>query len=374
MLAMRRLAGVGIATVATVVALAALEGALRLFAGGLLEQVGRDAGSPYSFYRYDAKLGWSSIPGARGTLTRKEFSHEVRINSHGLRGPETGREKPPGVRRIAVLGDSFTWGVGASEQELFTSLVEAALPGTQVLNFGVSGYSPVQHRLLTEKVLSFDPDVVVIVFCLGNDFIDNVQWRRYRYYKPFARLDEKGEVVIDGYPIPYAKRHLQGQGATTFYERLYAYRLLDKAVLSQVPLLNDFGQKGLRLDEGGSDFYRSAATPEVDLAVRINAVLFKGIASTYAARGIPLLVVAGPTKCEYGRCFPDLPQPTDRALRHLQASLAGLRLRLVDPTRELTPDDFWAHDAHWRPSGHKKIADAIVRHLAEILNARSRRE
>lgn len=366
---MKRLAGIGIAVVATIVAMAAVEIALRLFAGGFLGQAGRDTGSPYSFYRYDAELGWSSIPGIHGTLTRTEFSHEVGINSHGLRGPETSREKAPGVRRIAVLGDSFTWGVGASEKEHFTTLVENALPGTQVLNFGVSGYSPVQYHLLTEKVLSFDPDVVVIVFCLGNDFIDNVQWRRYRYYKPFARLDANGEVVLDGYPLPYAKRHLQGERPTAFYERSYVFRLFDQAVLGQISLFNDFGQKGLPLAEGGSDFYRSAGSPEVDLAVRINAGLFRLIASAYSARGIPLVVVAGPTKCEFGRCFPDLPQPTDRALRHLKASLEGLDLRIVDPTRDLTLDDFWAQDAHWRPSGHRKIAGSLVPHLREILKA-----
>jgi hypothetical protein len=367
---MKRLAGIGIAAVATIAALAAVEIALRLFAGGILEQAGRDTGSPYSFYRYDAELGWSSIPGARGTLTRREFSHAVRINGHGLRGPETSREKPPGVRRIAVLGDSFTWGVGASEEELFTSLIEKGLPGTQVLNFGVSGYSPVQYHLLTEKVLSFDPDIVVIVFCLGNDFIDNVQWRRYRYYKPFARLDERGEVVLDGYPIPHAKRHLQGVNReAAFYERSSLFRLFDKAVLSQVGLFNDYGQKGLRLAEGGADFYRAGSSPEVDLAVRINAALFKLIASAYATRRIPLVVVAGPTKCEYGGCFPDLPQPTDRALQHLKTSLEGLDVRLIDPTRDLAPDDFWAHDAHWRPSGHRKIADSVVPHLRQVLKA-----
>jgi hypothetical protein len=44
-------------------------------------------------------------------------------------------------------------------------------------------------------------------------------------------------------------------------------------------------------------------------------------------------------------------------------------VRLIDPTRDLAPDDFWAHDAHWRPSGHRKIADKVVPHLKEVLKA-----
>jgi hypothetical protein len=362
----KRFGGVIVATIATITALAVVESALRLVADGLLSRAEIDTGSPYSFYRYDAELGWASIPSILGTLTRNEFSHEVRINSHGLRGPERTREKPPGVRRIAVLGDSFTWGVGAAEPELFTTLIEKELRGTEVLNFGVAGYSPVQYHLLTEKVLSFHPDVVVVAFCLGNDFIDNVQWRRYRYYKPFARLDEKGEIVLDGYPIPHIRR-LNGQRGGIFYEHSYVYRLIDKAVLSQLNLF-DFGQKGLPLVDTGVDFYRESPPPEVEQAVRINAGLLKLLVSAYAARTVPVVVVAAATKCELGKCFPDLLQPTDRALRHLQASVAGLGVRLVDPTGKLTLDDFWAHDAHWRPSGHRKIADSLVPHLREILD------
>jgi hypothetical protein len=364
---MKLLGGIAVAVVATLAALVGVEVALRLLPGGLLDRPGADRGSPYAFYRYDPQLGWSNIPGGSGKLTRAEFSHDVRINSHGLRGPETSREKPPGVRRIAVLGDSFTWGVGATEPELFTSLIEKSLPGVEVLNFGVSGYSPVQHRLLTEKVLSFAPDAVVVVFCLGNDFIDNVHWRRYGYYKPFAALDEQGAVVLDGYPLPYAKRHLEKERGQAFLERSYVFRLLDKTVLSHVRLLNDFGQKGPRLAEDGSDFYRPASTPEVERAVRVNAGLFRAMAAAYAARGIPLLVVAAPTKCELGQCFRDLSAPTDRALRHLQASLAGLEVQLVDPTPDLTLDDFWTHDAHWRPSGHRKIARALIPHVIKVL-------
>jgi hypothetical protein len=48
------------------------------------------------------------------------------------------------------------------------------VPNAQVLNFGVPGYGPIQDHLLTEKVLSFEPNAVVIAFGLGNDFVDNV--------------------------------------------------------------------------------------------------------------------------------------------------------------------------------------------------------
>ena len=40
-----------------------------------------------------------------------EFDVAVRTNEHGMAGPSVPMEHPPGVSRIAVLGDSFVEGV-----------------------------------------------------------------------------------------------------------------------------------------------------------------------------------------------------------------------------------------------------------------------
>ena len=80
-------------------------------------------------------LGWSNIPDARGVFSRAEFSYELNINSLGLRGAEITPDKPAGIRRVAVLGDSFVWGIGAADDELFTTLlagVAARNTGTEL--------------------------------------------------------------------------------------------------------------------------------------------------------------------------------------------------------------------------------------------------
>jgi hypothetical protein len=370
--ALRLTGKVAIMLVATLIAIGAAEIGLRLFAGDLAgEPV---TGNQYQFYRYDPELGWSNQPGARGTFERSEFSFELAINSHGLRGPEITREKPPGAKRVAVLGDSFTWGVGASQADLYTTLVERALPNAQVLNFGVSGYGPIQYFLQTGKVLAFDPDVVVIAFCLGNDFVDNVFWQRYRYYKPFARLDDAGELVIDGYPIPNVKR-FPNKYDTGFVKALhdgsYLFRLLDKTLLGLVGSLGNYGQRGPQVSENQKDMYvKPLDAPENDQLVRINAKLLGRIAAAYTARGIPVVVLAVPTKCEFGDCFPDLKEPTDATHRALRRSTEGLPLTLIDPTPSLTLADYWVKDGHWRPSGHRKVADALIPALRNALDKR----
>ena len=196
------LANVATLVVTSALVLAVAESGLRLIVkyrggGGLVT-----TGDQYVFYRYDSTLGWANSAKATGIFERSEFSFPLRINTLGLRGAEIQIAKPKDVRRIAMLGDSFTWGIGAAEPELFSTLVQRRLPGVEVLNLGVAGYAPVQYLLQASAVLALDPDVVVIVFCLGNDFADNVFWQRYGRYKPYAMLDTTGNFLIAGTPPP----------------------------------------------------------------------------------------------------------------------------------------------------------------------------
>lgn len=108
-----------------------------------------------------------------GAVARAEV--EYRINSWGLRGPATTREKPAGVRRIAVLGDSIAFGYWVAESDGFPRQLESMLAGRlpgqriEVLGFGVPGYNLDQEiETLRSKVLAFSPDVVVVAFCLND--------------------------------------------------------------------------------------------------------------------------------------------------------------------------------------------------------------
>jgi lysophospholipase L1-like esterase len=101
---------------------------------------------------------------------------EYRVNALGLRGPETSVEKPAGVRRVAVLGDSIAFGYWVADQQGFARQLEALLnqaaPGTgrvEVLNFGVPGYNLEQEiEALRARAFAFSPDVVVVLFCLND--------------------------------------------------------------------------------------------------------------------------------------------------------------------------------------------------------------
>ena len=87
----------------------------------------------------------------------KEYDCEYGNNSLGFRDVEHAAEKPEGVFRILVLGDSFTYGAGVAFEETYPRRLEAMLngrrgphPKVEVINAGVYRYFPEAERLLLE--------------------------------------------------------------------------------------------------------------------------------------------------------------------------------------------------------------------------------
>jgi hypothetical protein len=99
----------------------------------------------------------------------------VSTNDLGLRGAEISEKKPPGVTRILVLGDSYTFGLYCEDHETYPAVLErlyaAERSPVQVINAGyAAGASPDEYYAwLMRRGLSFQPDVVVYGFFVGND-------------------------------------------------------------------------------------------------------------------------------------------------------------------------------------------------------------
>jgi hypothetical protein len=93
------------------------------------------------------------------------------VNRFGMRDrPDLTREKPPGIRRVAVVGSSVVMGYGVGDGEPFPRLLEAHLnarPGGrryEVLNFGTGkSFAVHRHVLIDRTVFAFDPDAVYYV-------------------------------------------------------------------------------------------------------------------------------------------------------------------------------------------------------------------
>ena len=99
----------------------------------------------------------------------------VTINAAGFRGPLYPEAKPPGTRRIVGLGDSFMFGHGVGDRDIYLRVLEDLLnrftSGSrfETVNTAVPGYNTVMEvETLKTKGLVYQPDVVLIHF-VGND-------------------------------------------------------------------------------------------------------------------------------------------------------------------------------------------------------------
>jgi hypothetical protein len=162
----------------------------------------------YSFDVHHPTRGWALRPGIREMTA---FGDRVlNSNSRGLRGrTEYAYAKAPGVRRVLVFGDSFTFGEDVSDDETYAHFLQQRLPGVEVLNFGVHGYGHDQMLLyLQEEGLRYRPDVVVLGF-LYDDMDRNLLGFR-DYAKPRFELGGGG-LQLHNVPVPAPEEMLQNE-------------------------------------------------------------------------------------------------------------------------------------------------------------------
>ncbi len=136
-----------------------------------------------SRFVHDPLAGWRNAPGLR--------EDGLTTNSAGMRGSqEFALERRPGVRRMLLVGDSYTFGANVRDEETFAQRLDAGdlLEGWEVLNMAVSGTGTDQQSIVFEEYGSrYAPDVAVLGF-FTRDYSRNILWFR-DYAKPMFVVD-----------------------------------------------------------------------------------------------------------------------------------------------------------------------------------------
>ncbi|MDJ1175652.1 SGNH/GDSL hydrolase family protein [Roseofilum capinflatum] len=123
-----------------------------------------------SFIFYDKSYGRF-----RGKPLSKHY--DFTLNSQGYKDLEFETQKTEGIYRIIGIGDSFAFGVVPYEENYYT-LVEEQLQAqnqsVELYNFGIPNLNPKDYlALLLNEGLNYDPDMIIVSFFLGNDFLDS---------------------------------------------------------------------------------------------------------------------------------------------------------------------------------------------------------
>ena len=152
-------------------------------------------------FQPDTQLGWTFIPEKTGAVVYPgEANQYIQINDSGFRDHDDfiNTEK---TKKVMVIGDSFVSNVAVQDDEVFTEVMESQWEDVTVMNFGVNGYGQVQEYLLLNQWLpKTQPDLVIQMIYLRNDFRDNVYNDNWLYTKPSAVLSGEDDVSIQRTP------------------------------------------------------------------------------------------------------------------------------------------------------------------------------
>jgi lysophospholipase L1-like esterase len=275
----------------------------------------------------------SSQPGVPYELApgmwKRSHGTVIRTNSHDMREREIPIVKPDLVTRIAVLGDSYTFGFGVRAHRAYPRRLEGLLnqrsPGGarfQALNFGVGGYSTQDEAVvLTQRALAWSPDLVVVGYVLNDPEDEPIQPLQSYYQEP------------------------------RWWQRFHLLRLVAKA---------EWQWRVRRF--GGGDYIRSLYGDPRKWKNVIDG--FASIRRAAASRGIPVMVVVFPL------CTVDdwAQYPYGAIHRMVARAAAADGFEVVDllplyarrPPRELRLGD---SDAHPNDEGHLVAAEAIAARL-----------
>lgn len=108
---------------------------------------------------------------------------KIKTNSAGFRTHEF-YPKLPGEYRIVILGDSFTFGFNANQDETYPAVLEALLqknisPNISVFSLGIDGYSTLKYNLLLKIYQDLIKPDLVIVAVDESDFNEDLNFSQH---------------------------------------------------------------------------------------------------------------------------------------------------------------------------------------------------
>ncbi len=352
-------------------------------------------------YRPDAQVGFSLNPNIKSSQQRPAFIVPVNTNALGLRGPEIG---PKSAKfRIAVLGDSHTFGSGLSDTETLPARLQVelnALAGAdrfEVVNAGSPAHSTVQeyiqHQRLAEKI---DADLWILGFTGENDIHFNTAALRDQMTKgprrPVASLSDTGAIAIDyaGAERYYRKNKWRLEGPLRdrpWYENTAVYLrgklawksfggtgLPDPNIVLGWPYLEEFSPEYTPPGSGRVDYAQLwqegwDVTKALILAIRDRS---KRLQAEFAIIPIPSDFQLKPgIREEFDKQFPALKIDDGRIDKALQAFGAANGIPVLDARTSLekakragTKDLYYTlFDSHMRPISHEIMAKSLAQQL-----------
>jgi hypothetical protein len=329
------------------------------------------------------------VPGFDGWTKTREYTSHVVINSLGLKGPERPYAKPPGVKRILYLGDSFTEAVQVPQQDGVVSRLETALNahGTdryEVLNAGVGGWGTGEELVyLREEGYRYQPDLVVVMLFLGNDVFDNsyaLQGSPKNPHEPYFTFRDDGTFE----PIDFRTRKPEDVNPVVgqLRDRSLLWNVFETGVLLKLDQGEDDDElRANRFNLNKMIVHQVKSSDKQADAWKTTLTLLQRVRQLGEERGFQTAVVIAPASFQvYDADWDDLlkdnklkPAEWSQDLpNQVLAANAGMigapTLDLLPALRDAAPTAdrlYLPYDKHWTSAGHAVAAREVERFLVD---------
>jgi hypothetical protein len=302
-----------------------------------------------------------------------QYGHDVSFNSIGMRDREHVVEKPAGVFRVLLLGDSFMEALQVPFEASLPSLLERGLVErtgrrVEVVNAGVSGWGTDDElRYLTRYGLRYQPDLVLVAMTLHNDISDNLreEWHTLRD----GVLVEQPVVPMSS--LRYKTAQLKAFIATHFQ----LYQLWRK-----VRHRGEIRQIGRQLNSHVVQLFHEPTPEKIAIGVELTDHLLAAIRDTTRASGGHVAVVLLPLKYQlsdstFARFVQSAGMPAQamqigkpqQMITRITDSLGIPVIDLLPRFRHWTADSaaplYLEWDGHWNEAGHRLAAEVVTEGL-----------
>ena len=303
----------------------------------------------------DTLLGHANRPGTVARQRGPEFTAHYVVNGRGFRD-RTVEERPRQMdaRRILLLGDSFTFGIGSDYDAIWPTIFEQTLKTqghhVEVLNAGVPGYDTrTELQFLKHNWAALTPDLVVLVL-LPHDLFTNAP----------LLPDDTATVAQDVIVSDDEKAPM-----------LHVVTLLQRIVLQ-----NDWLYNQVYRNTGRARFFKMKPDETVRQQYQTTEALLRRIHAFCRKRDVPFVVFTVPQQFQvlaeanrYDAGSIDV-RAVDRAVARLAAQAGFPHLAALDTLVQVYSRDrvplYYRLDGHLTPRGNRIVGQYVAEHFQQL--------
>ena len=337
-----------------------------------------ETGNQFLFHEFDSILGWNLKPQFKGILTRgNEYKVVVEHNSHGMRNEEVEKNKKR--KRIAVMGDSYTYGFGVEQKDIFSSKI--SYDNYEVLNFGVSAFGSDQLLLqLIHKIFEFKPDIILYLHTINTE-IRNCKYFHLIYPKPILLMDtESGKMRFYSEHLQKNSFSLNEDIKSIVHKKIIIFMDKYKELLTEIAEYLSVKNKNVLIENkdkinflnkllnyNEENYYRNF------MMYSLTEYIFSQVVKFCGEKDIKLIFIIGTSiyqfnndldkfnskyKIKINKKMPNM--RISSILKRLNVDYIDLYDKLLTLGKE---DNHFKIDGHWNSYGHANVANIINEYL-----------